>query len=633
MCPAARFNSPDGVAVDGAGNLYVTDSRNHTIRKITPAGVVTTLAGSVGLSGSEDGVGAAARFGGPSGLAVDSVGNIFVVDTGNETIRKITPAGLVTTLAGTAGLSGSADGTGAAARFNYPQGVAVDGEGNVFVTDAGNDTIRKITPAGVVTTLAGTAGFSGSLDGTGDAARFDSPRDVVVDGAGNILVGDWGGKGAIRKITPAGVVTTLAGTEGLVGSADGLALDGAGNVFVADSINNTIQEVTVAGVVTTLAGTAGLEGSADGAGAAARFNNPCGVAVDGAGNVFIADARNNTIRKVTPAGAVTTLAGTADLLSGSADGAGAVARFDNPSGVAVDGTGSLFVVDFGNNTIRKVTPAGVVTTLAGTAGLEGNADGTGADARFYQPRGLAVDGAGNLFVADVGNSTIRKITPDGVVTSLAGAGGPYGSADGTGAAARFSMPTDVAVDGAGNVFVADSNNGTIRKITPSGVVSTFAGSAGQYGSKDGTGAAARFAGPIGLAADGVGNLFVVDFGNNTIRKVTPGGVVSTLAGSAGQYGSTDGTGAEARFYYPSGVAVDGAGNVFVADDGNNAIRKITASGVVTTIVGVAAQTSVGDFPGPLPASLVGPTGVAVDSSGTRLYITLPNAVMVAVLSN
>jgi sugar lactone lactonase YvrE len=451
-----------------------------------------------------------------------------------------------------------------------------------------------------------------------------------VDGAGNIFVVD--GNGTIRKVTPAGVVTTLTDSTGaaVIGGAGLVAVDGAGNVFVA---GDTIRKITPTGVVTTLAGTEGLWGSADGAGAAARFNEPSGVAVDGAGNVFVADSGNDTIRKVTPAGVVTTLAGTAGS-PGSEDGAGAAARFTTPSGVAADGAGNIFVGDAGlNNTIRKVTPAGVVTTLAGTAGSPGSEDGTGADARFYFPCGVAVDWAGNLFVADAGNNTIRKITPTGVVTTLAGTAGSPGSKDGTGAAARFSIPFGVGVDGAGNVFVADSNDGTIRKITPSGVVSTFAGSAGQYGSKDGTGAAARFAGPIGLAADGVGNLFVVDFGNNTIRKVTPGGVVSTLAGSAGQYGSTDGTGAEARFYYPSGVAVDGAGNVFVADDGNNAIRKITASGVVTTIVGVAAQTSVGDFPGPLPASLVGPTGVAVDSSGTRLYITLPNAVMVAVLSN
>ena len=216
------------MAVDAAGNVYVADTGNDTIRKITPAGVVTTLAGTAGQAGSADGTGTAARFNEPDGVAVDAAGNVYVADTNNDTIRKITPAGVVTTLAGTAGQAGSADGTGAAAQFNAPEGVAVDGAGNVYVADTGNDTIRKITPAGVVTTLAGTAGQVGSADGTGSAARFNDP--------------------------------------------DGVAVDGAGNVYVADTINDTIREITPAGVVTTLAGSPGQYGSADGTGAAAQFD-------------------------------------------------------------------------------------------------------------------------------------------------------------------------------------------------------------------------------------------------------------------------------------------------------------------------------------------------------------------------
>jgi sugar lactone lactonase YvrE len=639
---AARFDWPFGVAVDGAGNVFVADLENNTIRKITSSGVVTTLAGSAGLSGSADGTGAAARFSGPEGVAVYGAGNVFVADYHNNTIRKITPSGVVTTLAGTAGSSGSADGTGAAARFNQPRGVAVDGSGNVFVADSYNNAIRKITPNGVVTTLAGTAGSYGSADGTGATARFNNPSGVAVDGAGNVFVTDYNNT-TIRKITPTGVVTTLAGSAGLSGSADGtgaaarfsdpegVAVDGSGNVLVADWENNTIRKITPTGVVTTLAGTAGSYGSADGTGAAARFLGPSGAAVDTAGNVFVADSDNNTIRKITPTGVVTTPAGTAGSY-GSADGTGAAARFDWPSGVAVDGAGNLFVADASNDTIRKITSSGVVTTLAGSAGYSGSADGTGAAARFNGPNDVAVDGAGNVFVADSNNNTIRKITSTGVVTTLAGsAAADPGSADGMGAAARFSYPEGVAVDGAGNVFVVDYWNSTIRKVTPAGAVTTFAGTAGLAGSADGTGAAARFSALHGVAVDGAGNVFVADTGNNTIRKITSSGVVTTLAGSAGYSGSADGTGAAARFNSPDGVAVDGAGNVFVADTDNNAIRKISTSGVVTTIVGVAAPASAGNLPGPLPASIVSPEGVAIDPSTGKLYITLPDAVMVAVL--
>jgi sugar lactone lactonase YvrE len=329
-----------------------------------------------------------------------------------------------------------------------------------------------------------------------------------------------------------------------------------------------------------------------------------------------------------------TLAGSATD-SGSADGTGAAARFNGPDGVAVDEAGDAFVADRHNNTIRKITPAGVVTTLAGSAAAySGSADGTGATASFNFPCGVAVDGAGNIFVADSFNDTIRMVTPAGVVTTLAGSAGSLGSTDGAGVAARFDRPSGVAGDGAGNLFVADMGNDTIRKITPSGVVTTLAGSATEApGSADGTGGDAHFNRPQGVAMDGAGNLFVTDTGNGTIRKVTPAGVVTTLAGTAGSWGSADGTGAAARFSTPYGVAVDRAGNVFVADVGNNAIRKITASGVVTTVVGVAAQTSVGNLPGPLPASIIGPNGVAIDSSGTMLYITLADAIMVAVLPN
>jgi secreted PhoX family phosphatase len=297
---------------------------------------------------------------------------------------------------------------------------------------------------------------------------------------------------------------------------------------------------------------------------------------------------------VTPAGVVTTLAGLAGS-SGSADGTGSAARFNAPVGVAVDSAGNVYVADDNNSTIRKVTPAGVVTTLAGLAGSFGSADGTGSAARFQFPHGVAVDSADNVYVADGENNTIRKVTPAGVVTTLAGLAGSSGSADGTGSAARFAFPDGVAVDSATNVYVTDTDNQTIRKVTPAGMVTTLAGNASitnQYGSvvggsADGTGSAARFNGPDGVAVDSAGNLYVADQNNNTIRKVTPVGtnwVVRTLAGVAGPYGSADGTGSAARFSNPFGVAVDGAGNLYVADSSNNTIRKgypalaITSSG-------------------------------------------------------
>jgi sugar lactone lactonase YvrE len=314
------------------------------------------------MPGSADGTGSAARFTSPSEVAVDSANNLYVADTGNHTIRKITPAGLVSTFAGSPGMPGSADGTGAAARFNSPIGLSLDGAGNLYVGDADNDTIRKITPAGAVTTLAGKAEEVGSADGTGSNARFNGPR--------------------------------------------GVAVNAAGDVYVADTFNNTIRKITPAGVVSTLAGLAGATGSADGTGSAARFNHPRGVAVDTASNIFVADTTNDTIRRITPAGVVTTVAGSAGV-GGSADGSIFAARFLAPFSIKVSSSGDIYLADTVNDTIRKISAVGVVNTLGGVPLMAGSADGTGANAQFTSPEGVGLDSAGNLFIGDTGNNTIR----------------------------------------------------------------------------------------------------------------------------------------------------------------------------------------------------------------------------------
>jgi len=316
--------------------------------------------------------------------------------------------------------------------------------------------------------------------------------------------------------------------------------------------------------VTTLAGS--TIGYADGTGAAAQFNAPRGVAVDASGNVYVGDAWNFLIRKVSPTGVVTTLAGST---MGYADGTGAAAQFNVPRGVAVDASGNVYVADEWDHLIRKVSPTGVVTTLAGST--IGYADGTGAAAQFKFPAGVAVDASGNVYVADTGNALIRKVSPTGVVTTLAGS--TMGYADGTGAAAQFRVPEGVAVDASGNVYVADTGNALIRKVSPTGVVTTLAGSTMGYA--DGTGAAAKFNVPRGVAVDASGNVYVADSQNHLIRKVSPTGVVTTLAGS--KKGFADGTGAAAQFIVPEGVAVDASGNVYVADTYGRRIRKITVS--------------------------------------------------------
>ena len=351
------------------------------------------------------------------------------------------------------------------------------------------------------------------------------------------------------------------------------AVTGAYSGTIAVTTSATVVVATPL-TVTTLAGQPLASGNQDGAGSAARFRYPCAVAADNTGNLYLADTDNDTIRKiVVSTGAVTTLAGLAGI-SGSADGTGSAARFNRPSGVKVDEAGDIYVADTLNNTLRKVTATGAVSTLAGQAGLSGSADGTGTAAQFFGPQGLAIDVGNNLYVADTNNHVIRKVVlSTGVVTTAAGSAGNSGSADGLGSQGRFSYPSGVAVNGAGNLFVADTENHTIRQILPSGMVNTLTGLAGYSGGADGTGTAARFDSPSDVAVDPSGTLYVADTDNCTIRKVVPStGTVTTLAGLAGTAGSADGSGSAVRFFHPAGIAVDSSSNLYVADTDNHTVR-------------------------------------------------------------
>jgi hypothetical protein len=648
---AAEFYNPAGLGMDAAGNIYVADSADETIRVISPGGTVTTLAGTPYTPGFVNAsTGAGAQFNDPQGVVVDTAGNVYVADEGNNVIRMITPLGVVSTFAGT-GVAGYNDGAGATAQFNAPAGIAIDSTNLLYVADENNDVIRTITtPAGVVSTFAGTAGSAGSTDGPATAgALFNSPTGVAVDASFNVYVADWLNS-TIREIT-AGTVSTLAGTAGNYGEANGvgpaasfdgpigLSVDPAGaNLYVADYTNNAIRQVVIASAtVSTLAGSAvGYYGFANGTGTAALFLNTAATVVDLAGaNVYVADFQNNLIREISVPGAVvSTFAGNIGG-RGYMDGAGQLAQFSNPHGIASDAAGNMYVTDTYNNVIRKVSSTGSVTTLAGTAGVPGYFDSTtGTLAQFNFPLDAAADSLGNIYVADYYNFVIRKITPAGAVSTFAGTAGTPGSLNGQGTAASFGHPTGVTTDANNNVYVADYDNDTIRMITPGGLVSTLAGQVGVAGMNNAAGTNATFYGPRDVGCDTAGNVYVTDRQNNVIRKITmPGANVTTLAGT-GTAGYLDGAGTTAEFNHPSGLGVDTVGNVYVADYRNHVIRQITPAGVVSTVAGVS--TSVGVTPaivnGPvaLPGSLNGPSNLTV-LPGTPTTLAVAEAIENSVL--
>jgi sugar lactone lactonase YvrE len=583
-------------AADANGNLYFNGGEG-TIRKLTGAGMITTVAGTPGTSGSADGTGSAASFSKGGAVAVDSAGNVYVADQWNSTIRKVTPAGVVTTIAGSPGVRGSSDGVGLAAFFNYPFGIAVDAAGNVFVADQWNHTIRRITPSGVVTTLAGVAGQPGGADGVGSAARFAAPS--------------------------------------------GLTIDAAGNLYVADRDNAAIRKITPAGVVVTVAGAAGQTGYADGSGNAARFDTPLGVTVDAAGNLFVADAGNSTIRRITPAGMVSTWAGAAPS-AGSADGTGATANFRDPLGVAVASNGNVFIADWGNHTIRQITSAGVVTTLAGFALSPGSTDATGPAARFRNPGDIAVDSAGNLLVADAGNGLVRTVTTSGRVTTRLAREGAASVAVAPGGGFFLERILRTPANFLAMAFLPYS---VFERIDAAGNANLLAGGLilpPNFAYRDGAGDQALIVAVggvdygrgnpsgVGLTSDAAGNLYFADSRNCAIRRIAPDGFVSTLAGGPpplASCGNSDGIGTVARFDGPEGVALDGSGNIYVADTGNHTIRKIAPDGTVTTVLGVAGQSGIvlGASPG-----LSSPRRIAW-LGGNRFLITSGNALLIATL--
>jgi sugar lactone lactonase YvrE len=563
----AQLNNPLGLAVDSNNNIYIADTGNSRIRKVViGTGVITTIAGlpTAGYSGN-NGQASGAALNAPQGLAVDTAGNLYIADTGNNVIRQIIVAsGIINTVAGNGAPGTSGDGQPAtAAQLNAPTGVSVDTTGNIYIADSKNNRIREVQ-SGIMSTIAGTGvpGFSGDFN-LATSAQLQLPTVVNWAQNGVIYLLD-SNNFRVRQILPNKVISTVAGGGGSIpaNSPQGITTDPSSNLFVADG-THFIFKSTPAFIISSFAGNGLAYSIVDNVpGPTSQLVLPEGLAVDATGT-YIADRGEARIRKTIAGGNIISPPG------GTAIG---------PAGVAVDPAGNMYIADAGGNVLVKVSN-GAATTIAGngTSGAGGD-NGLATNAQLNQPNGVAVDNAGNVYIADTLNHKIRKITvATGVITTIAGNNSAgFAGDNGPSTSSVLNQPSGLVLDSASNLYIADTGNNRIRKITAAtGVITTVAGNGSQSSSGDGGAAtSASIASPHAVGVDSLLNLYIPDYGGR-VRKVSVSGLITTIAGNGTQgYSGDNGPATNAQLNQPWGIAVDGSGNVFVSDIGNQSVRVL-----------------------------------------------------------
>jgi|GEM_PF-5870649 len=603
----ADLFGPTTVAVDKSGNIFIADAASRTIRKVNiSTGIITRFAGNGILGYSGDGGPAIdASFGDPSGVAIDASNNIYISDQLYSNIRKIdATTGVITRISGDAnGASGftSDNALAIGARLFSPHALTIDPAGNIYITDTGNQRIRRIDASTkIITTVAGngTFGYSGD-NNAATSASLSNPNSVAVDNNGNVYIADYGNNRVRVVNATTGVITTVAGNgtqdfggdDGLASQSklnapSGVLIDAQGNLIIADTYNQRIRKVNMnTSIITTLAGT-GVTGFLDGPVLQARLDVPQSLAADVNGNLYLSEYVNRRIRKITGT-TITTVVG-----NGGYDGDGSLATeasLKNPQGVAVDAIGNLYIADMLNQRIRKVDylTKNILTIAGDGSNQYGGDGGLASNAQLYWPRTIVLDKDENLFIADAANHRVRKIDKiTGIITTVAGNGSPSYQGDG-GLATNASIynPIGLAFDSQGNLYIADTNNNCIRKVAKgTGIITTVAGNGTVgFSGDDDVATAAQFNSPHRIAFDTNDNLYIADMFNNRVRKVSAStNIVTTIAGAGN--GSDNGSALSASVVFPSDVIVAEDGDVYILEPYH--IRKITAStGLISTIAG------------------------------------------------
>ncbi len=631
----AQLYDPYGVAVDASGNVYIADELNNRVRKVSTAGIITTVAGigTAGFSG-DGGSATQAQLHFPLNVAVDSAGNLYISDLFNNRVRKVSPAGIIVTFAGGGAANPGDGGQATAAVIASPSGITTDSLGDVFVADRNGMRVREISPTGVISTVAGngTAGYSGN-GGLAVNAELYLPSDVAVDASGDIYIADFSNN-FIREVTAGGIINNVP-VGAIMNGPSGLALNSSGNLYVADRFNNRVLKVVAGGGATTVAGN-GLERfSGDGGPAtSAQLNLTTGVALDQNGNLYIADGLNGRVREVSATGVITTVAGGGTATTTSDGGLATSASLVNPQGVAVDSAGNLYIADAGANRIRKVSTGGIITTIAGkgSQGFSGDA-GLAVNAELSDPNCVVVDGSGNLYILDSGNARIREVSTNGIITTLAGGGGS--TDDGIPAYQAWLAPYSIAVDSSGNLYVADSLTSRIRKVS-NGIITSLPSSAAVGGLAVDTSGTLYISSSNGIEKVTSPGVLVPIAGTSVVPYSGgsgAGSVVSTQpVPSVIGYSGDGGPALSAQFFLstggaPSGMAVDGSGRVYVADTGNYAVRvlqPVSQSVIVSAVVDAASESATPVSPGQIVViygSGLGPSPAVVNQPVSGVFAT------------
>ena len=635
---SVSLNLPSGVASDGKGNVYVSLRGSHQVVKIDGGGTLSLVAGT-GAQGSQGpsgdgGPATAATLSIPLALAFDTSGNLYIADAGSNRIRMVDTKGIIHTFAGNGNNINTGDGGPATnASLDTPSAIVFDPSGNLLIADTGNNEIRKVSPQGIISKVSGTgnAAYDGD-NGTVATAAFSAPTGIAVDHLGNIYVSDTGNQ-RVRLLSASGITSVVAGNGARGSFGDGrqattaevnnpgtLLFDTAGNLYVADIGNDRVRRISPTGVISNFAGSGTVGAGGDGGYAIAANLNLLSIAMDPQNNLIIADGANYRVRFVTASnGFITTIGGN-----------GLIAY--NPTNLMSNGD----TVYFSDSTANRIRQFQISAGAASIAIVAGNgqstfdaADDTALTARLTAPRGLTRDSAGNIYFADSKNQAVRKITPQGALVTLAGNATILDSGDGALAtAAELSGPVDVAfANSSGNLYILEQSGNRIRVITPNGNINTYAGTGNPGAPPSPTGQALSqpVNAPQGMAIDSSGALYVADTGNNLIRKITTDGNVATVVGTgAATYTGDGGPALAATVRNPTGVAVDTFGNIFIADTRNNVLREVGADGIISTVAGNGTAGYNGDGSPATSFSMNQPAAVAIGPSCSVLVADVAN---------